>query len=92
MYVTNRVDGTVSVIDTTTNTVVGSIRVGDGPSGIAYDPENKRMYVSNIRNDTVFVINTNTNKVIDTNLNTPEIDPIRVGDGPIDIAYSQRNG
>ncbi len=43
-------DDTVSVIDTTTNTVIGSqIPVGDGPDGIAYDPVNKRMYVTNCR-------------------------------------------
>ena len=49
MYVTNSFDDTVSVIDTTTNTVVGNpITVGDGPNGIAYDPVNKRMYVTNM--------------------------------------------
>ena len=39
------VDCTVSVIDTTTNTVVKTIPVGFQPSAIAYDPENNRMYV-----------------------------------------------
>ncbi len=35
MYVTNFGDSTVSVIDTTTNTVVGNpIKVGAGPNGI----------------------------------------------------------
>ncbi len=38
----------VSVIDTTTNTVVDNpIQVGGKPTGIAYDPVNKRMYVTN---------------------------------------------
>ena len=40
------------------------IRVGEDPFGIAYDPVNKRMYVTNIRDDTVSVINTATNTVI----------------------------
>ena len=45
MYVVNRNDGTISVIDTATNKVVETITVGNGLRGIAYDPENKRMYV-----------------------------------------------
>jgi len=58
MYLTNNADDTVSVIDTTTNNVVGNpIKVGDVPAGITYDPENKRMYVDNHDDDTVSVIN-----------------------------------
>ena len=65
MYVTNRDNDTVSVIDTITNTVVGSpIKVGDGPQDIAYDPVNKRMYVTNFGDDTVSVIDTTTNTVV----------------------------
>ena len=68
------------------------IRVGDGPEGIAYDPVNKRMYVTNIRDGTISVIDTATNTIIDTNPNTPdEIDPIKVGDEPNDIAYDPVN-
>ena len=91
MYVTNIRDGTVSVIDTTTNTVIKSINVGDRPIDIAYDSGNKRMYVSNNNNNTVSVIDTTTNKVIDTNPNTPQIDPIKVGAGPEGIAYDPEN-
>ena len=58
-------DDTVSVIDTTTNTVVGNpITVGDGPEDIAYDPVNKRMYVTNREDGTVSVIDTTTNTVL----------------------------
>jgi YVTN family beta-propeller protein len=43
------IKSTVSVIDTTTNTLVGSpIKVGDQPTGIEYDPVNKKMYVASI--------------------------------------------
>ena len=38
MYVTNQGGTTVSVIDTTTNTVIDPITVGTMPIGIAYDP------------------------------------------------------
>ena len=64
MYVSNTGDDTVSVIDTTTNTVVGNpIPVGDGPSRIAYDNATKSMYV--IQSDrSVSVIDTTTNIVV----------------------------
>lgn len=54
---------TVSVIDTKTNTVVGSpIKVGAVPHGIAYDPVNARMYVTNSHNNTVSVIDIRTHR------------------------------
>jgi YVTN family beta-propeller protein len=58
MYVANSGDDTISVIDMTTNTVVGGpIKVGDGPRGIAYDLVSDRMYVANSLDETVSVIN-----------------------------------
>ena len=73
-------NSTVSVIDTTTNTVNDTIPA-DSPFGIAYDPVNKRMYVANV-GDTVSVIDTTTNTVNDT---------IPVGDFPQHIAYDPVN-
>jgi YVTN family beta-propeller protein len=56
-YVTNCDDDTVSVIDTATNSVVGSpIRVGDGPEGVAITPDGTKAYVTNCDDDTVSVI------------------------------------
>ena len=62
MYVTNFASASVSVIDTTINTVIDTIPVGDFPLGIIYDPVNHRMYVANNNllstdNDFVSVIN-----------------------------------
>ena len=100
MYVTNSGDDTVSVIDTTTNKVIDTnpntpqidpIMVGGGPAGIAYDPTNERMYVENRNDKSISVIDTTTNKVIDTNPNTPQIDPIMVGGEPEDIVYDPVN-
>ena len=77
-------NGTVSVIDTTTNTVVGNpIKVENGPSSIAHDPVNKRMYVTNFADGTFSVIDTTTNTVVGN--------PIRVEVGPFDIAYDPVN-
>jgi 40-residue YVTN family beta-propeller repeat len=57
-------NGTVSVINTTTNSVSSPIKVGNNPSAIVYDPVNKRMYVTNVRNSTLSVIDTTTSTVV----------------------------
>src|SRR5437667_37137 len=57
-YVTNT-SGTVSVIDTATNTVVATILVGIFPSGVAITPDGTRAYVTiNFPNNVVAVIDT----------------------------------
>ena len=87
MDVANNGDGTVSVIDTATNTVIDTdptipgitpIPVGSAPFGIAYDSINERMYVTNNDDSTVSVIDTNTNTVIGT---------IPVGNQPSELAF-----
>ena len=57
MFVANSGGNSVSVIDTNTNTVIDTIPLGEGPYGIAYDPDNHRMYIANNRDGTVSVIN-----------------------------------
>jgi len=54
-----------------------------GPVGVAYDPSNGYIYVTNDDSDTVSVINGATNKVIAT---------IPVGIWPEGIAYDPSNG
>jgi YVTN family beta-propeller protein len=83
MYVTNQDDGTVSVIDTTTNTVIGTLTVGSTPIGIAHDPDNDRMYVTNAGDGTVSVIDTTTNTVDST--------PLQIGNDPVGIAHDPVN-
>jgi YVTN family beta-propeller protein len=85
LYVTNAADDTVTVINGTTNTVVGSpIPVGDDPFAIAFNPDNGDLYVVNAADDTVTVINGTTNTVVGT--------PIPVGDAPFAIAFNPDNG
>ncbi len=55
-YVANFVNGTVSVISTSTNKVVKTIPDGDSPEGIAITPNGDYAYVVN--NDSVSVIRT----------------------------------
>jgi YVTN family beta-propeller protein len=64
--------GTVSVIDTATNLVVGSpIRVGANPQSLAVTPDGKHVYVASFGNalgflGSVSVIDTATNMVVAT--------------------------
>ena len=60
------VSGTVSVIDTASNTVLKTIAVGLHPTGMALSPLGDRIYVTNANSDTVSVINTTTDKVVKT--------------------------
>ena len=79
-YVTNLDDGTVSVIDTATNTVVGSITVGGWPFGVAFLPNGTRAYVTDGYHNTVSVIDTVTKKVVGL--------PIAVGHYPVAVAIT----
>ena len=57
------VSGTVSVIDTASNTVIKTIEVGLHPCGMALSPSGDRLYVTNANSDTVSVIDTTTDTV-----------------------------
>lgn len=70
-YVANDVSSTISVFDVESNTVVGTIQVGNAPQALTI-AEN-RLYVPNYGDNTVTVIDVHTNRVIDT---------IQVGMGP----------
>ena len=68
-YVTTigSIPGTVLVIDTATNTVVGiPIPVGFNPMGIAITPDGQHAYVANSFDGTVSVISTASNSVVAT--------------------------
>jgi YVTN family beta-propeller protein len=80
-YVTNGGDGTATVIDTATNTVVGlPIPVGREPFGVAVTPDGKHAYVANRGSNNV--------SVIDTATNTVEPTVIMVGTNPVKVAVT----
>src|SRR5262245_39662326 len=60
------VTGTVSVIDTASDTVLKTIDVGLHPTGLALRPAGDRVYVTNANSDTVSVIGTATDTVVKT--------------------------
>jgi YVTN family beta-propeller protein len=84
------VSGTVSVLDTATNTIAKQINVGLHPTGMALSPSGDRVYVTNANSDTVSVIDTATDAVVKT-LYVGEQEPERaplLGAAPNAIAVS----
>ena len=85
-YVPHFWGDTVSVIDTSTNTVVETVSVGSNPYGVAVHPAGTRVYVTNSAldrspngNHTVSVIDTSTNTVVET---------VSVGSNPVGVAVN----
>ncbi len=64
MYISNGTDGTVSVIDTASDTVIATVPVGRRPWNMAVTPDGKKLYVANGRSNSVSVIDTETNQKI----------------------------
>src|SRR2546427_1094768 len=64
IYVANRGDGTISVIDSATKTVVGTITVGDIPAELAVNPATNRLYLTHSDNNITTVIDGSTGQVV----------------------------
>jgi uncharacterized repeat protein (TIGR01451 family) len=81
LYVANRGSDTLSLIDTSTNAVSGTITLasGDFPTEVVVSPNGQRIYVSNGLANTVSVLSTVSNAFIDV---------IDVGLAPQGIAIS----
>ncbi|MGO9508776.1 MAG: YncE family protein [Mycobacterium sp.] len=56
VYVTNMIDGTMSVIDGSTRAVTATVPVGKIPVGVAVDPGTHTVYVTNKGDNSVSVI------------------------------------
>ncbi len=78
-YVANYGSNTVSVIDTTSNTVVSTIPVASGPLAVAGIPSGTQIYVANFNSSTVSVIAVSDNSLIAT---------IPVGNNPEYVAIN----
>jgi YVTN family beta-propeller protein len=79
-YVTsNSLDTTISVIDTSTNTVVATPTVGTSPFGVAITPNGAFAYVANFASDDVSVLATASNTVVNT---------VPVGSNPKGVAVT----
>ena len=82
-YVAHPGANVVSVIDTATDTVIGTIPVGGGPLRVAFTRDGKRAYVSNRDSDSISVIDTTFDSVIGS---------IAVGDQPSYLAVTPDGG
>ncbi len=86
-YVTNSNGSTVTIIDTSTNNVIGTITGFDGPSGFVITPDGKFAYVNNYggpiagsgNGTTVSIVNLSTNIIVGT---------ITVGLAPASLAIT----
>jgi YVTN family beta-propeller protein len=73
-------NGTVSVIDGTTNTlIVRDVRVGGGPADVAVNPDTNMVYTANPESNTASIINGTTNNIVAH---------IAVGNFPLSIAVN----
>jgi len=66
IYVSSHESDSVSVIDPDSKTIVETIMVGRGPTGIAINPLTNLIYVANYYSDSISVINSTNNAVIET--------------------------
>ena len=66
VYVANTFGSTVSVINTTTDTLIATVPVGAQPDELRLNSGISRLYVNNFADGTVTIIDTNTNTVITT--------------------------
>lgn len=69
----------VAIIDTKTNSLAGTVKVGDGLHNIAFVPEKHLAYVTNSKANTVSVIDTKK---------LTGIRDVSVGASPVPVAYS----
>ena len=66
-YICNEGDGTVSIVDVSTNTVFPeTIAVGDTPDAVAFTPDGTIAYVCNYGDSSISVIDPSTNAVTGT--------------------------
>ena len=79
MYITDQGAGLISIVNATTDSLVGTISDPGGPNQIVYDPANHFLYVADWNAGNVSVIDPRNNTIV---LN------IRVGSDPDAIAFA----
>jgi YVTN family beta-propeller protein len=82
VYCANSGDNTVSVISTSSNQVIATIRVGTYPCAFVYNSTNNKIYCANQQSNEVSIINGVTNEVINT---------VTVGLRPTALVFNSAN-
>jgi len=62
-YVSNEGSGNLSILDLQAGEVVGCLRVGQGPRGLAVSQQNRLLYVANSQSNTVSVLDLQTQQL-----------------------------
>ena len=83
VYVANKNDGTVSVIDTASNTVIATVTVGSAPNALAITSNGASVYVANSGGHDVSVIDAASKTVTAI---------VGVGDSPYAMAAAPSSG
>lgn len=78
LYVTDKGDNTVKIIDTNYDEQVALINVGNSPSGIAFHPDGTYAYVVNSGGGTISIIDTSTKTVVDTISDIALVNPVEI--------------
>ncbi len=78
-YITNAGSNTVSVLDTSSNSVTATIAVGPNPVSVAVSPSRSMAYVTNAGSNTVSVIDTGSLTVVKN---------VTVGGNPVSLAIT----
>jgi YVTN family beta-propeller protein len=83
LYVSNRRDGSISVIDFATRSVSATWRIGGSPDMIQLSPDGRQLWVSNRYNSSVSVVDTVSGELLHV---------IKVGGGPHGLSYFPQPG
>jgi YVTN family beta-propeller protein len=78
-FVTNSEDGTVTVVNLATASVVGTITTGSFPHGMRMNPAGNEIYAANVESDSVSVLDPDELR---------EIEQIAVGNAPVQVGFT----
>jgi YVTN family beta-propeller protein len=78
-FVTNSEDGTVTVVDLATASIVGTIPTGSFPHGMRMNPAGDEIYVANVESGSVSVLDPAELK---------EVAQIAVGNAPVQVGFT----
>jgi YVTN family beta-propeller protein len=83
LFVANAGSANLTIINGSTDRVLGVVTVGTDPAALAFDNANDRLYVANYKSFNVSVVNGSTGKVLDA---------VAVGNAPSGIAVDSVRG
>lgn len=82
LFILTRNPNNLHILDTATNSIIGTFKVGSVPSNILYNDVLDRVFVSNMGSDTVSIID----------IKSRQVNHVSVSSQPISLAYSRRTG